>query len=307
MIHTVKGFSVVSEAEVNVFMEFSCFICDWTNVGNLISDSSAFSKPSLYIKKFSVHILLKPNLKDFEHNLAGLQNECSCMILWIFFDTAVLWDWNGNTDLFQSCGHCWVFQTFWHTACSTFTTSSFRIWNSSVGIPLPPLSLFAVMLPKAHLTSHSRMSGSRWVTTPSWLFRSLRPFLYSSSVYSFHLLISSAFVKFLLFLSFIVPILAWNVPLISLIFLTLSLAFPFYFFSTSLHCSLRKAFLSLLDILWNAAFSWIHLSLSPLLFLFFPQLFVKPPQTTTLPSCISSFRGDDFGHCLLYSVTNPCP
>ena len=175
---------VVNEAEVNGFMEFSCFLCDWTNVGNLISDSSAFSKPSLYIKKFSVHILPKPSLKDFEHNLTSMWNECSCMILWIFFDTALLWDWNEKTDLLQSCGHCWVFQTCWHIKCSTFTASSFRIWNSSVGIPSPSLSLFAVMLPKAHLTSHSRMSGSRWVTTPSWLVRSLRPFLYSSSVYS---------------------------------------------------------------------------------------------------------------------------
>ena len=74
-----------------------------------------------------------------------------------------------KTDLFQSCGHCWVFQIFWHAECSTLTASSFRIWNSSIGIPSPPLALFIVMLPKAHLTSHSRMSGSRWVITPSWL------------------------------------------------------------------------------------------------------------------------------------------
>ena len=73
-----------------------------------------------------------------------------------------------KTDLFQSCGHCWVFQICWHTECSTFTESSFKIWNSSTGIPSPPLALFLVMLSKAHLTSHSRMSGSRWVTTPSW-------------------------------------------------------------------------------------------------------------------------------------------
>ena len=72
-----------------------------------------------------------------------------------------------KTDLFQSCGHCWVFQICWHIECSTFTASSFRIWNSSIGIPSPPLALFIVMLPKAHLTSHSRMSGSRWVITPS--------------------------------------------------------------------------------------------------------------------------------------------
>ena len=66
-----------------------------------------------------------------------------------------------KTDLFQSCGHCWVFQICWHIECSTFTVSSFRTWNSSTGIPLPPLALFVVMLSKAHLTSHSRMSGSR--------------------------------------------------------------------------------------------------------------------------------------------------
>ena len=74
-----------------------------------------------------------------------------------------------KTDLFQSCGHCWVFQICWHIKCSTFTTSSFRIWNNSTGIPLPPLVLLLVMLSKAHLTSHSRTSGSRWVITPSWL------------------------------------------------------------------------------------------------------------------------------------------
>ena len=79
-----------------------------------------------------------------------------------------------KTDLFQSCGHCWVFQICWHIECSTFRASSFRIWNSSTGIPSPPLALFVVMLSKAHLTSHSRMSGSRWVITPSRLSWSWR-------------------------------------------------------------------------------------------------------------------------------------
>ena len=74
-----------------------------------------------------------------------------------------------KTDLFQSCGHCWVFQICCHIEWSTFTASSFRVWNSSTGIPSAPLALFVVMLSKAHLTSHSRMSGSRWVITPSWL------------------------------------------------------------------------------------------------------------------------------------------
>ena len=69
-----------------------------------------------------------------------------------------------KTDLFQSCGHCWIFQMCWHIECSTFTASSFRIWNSSIGIPSPPLALFVVMLYKAHLTLLSRMSGSRWIS-----------------------------------------------------------------------------------------------------------------------------------------------
>ena len=70
MIHTVKGFSVVNELEVDVFLEFSSFFYDPTDVGNLISGSSAFSKSSLHIWKFSVHVLLKPSLKDFEHYFA---------------------------------------------------------------------------------------------------------------------------------------------------------------------------------------------------------------------------------------------
>ena len=195
-----------------------------------------------------------------------------------------------KTDLFQSCGHCWVFQICWHIECSTFTASSFRIWNSSTGNPSPPLALFIVMLPKAHLTSHSRMSGSRWVITPLWLSGSWRSFLYSFSVYSCHLfLISYASVRSLPFLSFIVPIFAWNVPLLSLIFLKRSLDFPILLFSfISLHWSLRKALLSLLAILWNSASNgYIFPFLLFFLLLFFSQLFVRPPQTAILLFCIS--------------------
>ena len=72
MSHRVKGFGIVKEAEIGVFLELSCFFYDPAYVGNLISGSSAFTKSSLYIWKFSVHILLKPSLKDFEHNLAGV-------------------------------------------------------------------------------------------------------------------------------------------------------------------------------------------------------------------------------------------
>ena len=111
-----------------------------------------------------------------------------------------------KTDLFQSCGYCWVFQVSWHTECSILTASSFRIWNSSAEIPSPLLALFVVMLPKTHLTS-----CSRWVTIWLWLSGSLRSFLYGSSGYSCHLfLISSASVRSILFLSFIVLIFAWG-------------------------------------------------------------------------------------------------
>ena len=88
--------------------------------------------------------------------------------LWAFFGIAFLWDWNENWP-FPVHGHCWVFQICWHIECSTFTTSYFRIWNSSAGIPSPLLALFVTMFPKAHLILYSRMSGSRWVITPSWL------------------------------------------------------------------------------------------------------------------------------------------
>ena len=96
----------------------------------------------------------------------------------------------------------------------------------------------------------------------------MKLFLYSSSVYSSHLfLISSASVRCIPFLSLIVPIFPWNVPLESVIFLRTSLVFPIQLFSfISLHWSLRKAFLSLLAILWNSAFIWVYLSFSPLPF-----------------------------------------
>ena len=151
VIHTVKSFSIVKEAEA-VFLEFPCFLCDPADIGNLISGSFAFSKSSLYVWKYSVHVLLMPSLKDFEHYFAGVWNECNCVVVWTlslpFFGTGM------KIDLLQSCGHCRVFQICWHTECSTFTASSFRIWNSSTGISSPPLALFIVMLPKAHLTSH---------------------------------------------------------------------------------------------------------------------------------------------------------
>ena len=94
--YTIKAFSIVNEAEVDVFLELSCFCYDPINVGNLISVSSAFSKYSLYISKFCIHILLNPGLKDFEYYLASMWNELNCMVVWIFFGAALLWDKNEN-------------------------------------------------------------------------------------------------------------------------------------------------------------------------------------------------------------------
>ena len=120
---------------------------------------------------------LKPGSEIWGHYFTSVWDECSCVV--VYHSLALPFFGIGmKTDFFQSCGHFWVFQICWHIECSTFTASYFRMWNSSTGIWSPPLSLFIVMLPKAHLTSHSRMSGSRWVwmITPSWLSKSWRSF-----------------------------------------------------------------------------------------------------------------------------------
>ena len=184
VIHTVKDFNAVNEAEVGIFLEFSCFCHDPTGVGNLTSGSSAFSKSSLNIWKFTVHVLLKPGLENFEHYFASIWDECNCVVVLTFFGIAFFWVWNEN----------WCFPVLWPLLsfpnllayeCITFTAASFRIWNSSTGIPLPPLALFTVMFPKAHLTSHCRMSNSRWVITPSWLSLSFFYFLFLLFQYFF--------------------------------------------------------------------------------------------------------------------------
>ena len=124
------------------------------------------------------------------------------------------------------------------------------------------------MLPKAHLTSHFRMSGSRWVITPLWLSGSWRSFLYGSSVCSCHLfLISSASVRSITFLSFIVPIFAWNIPLVSLIFLkrwsSLSHSVVFLYFFALIT---EEGFLISPCYSLELCIKWVYLSLSPLTF-----------------------------------------
>ena len=136
VIHTVKGFGIVNKAEIDVFLELSPFFHDPADVGNLISGSSAFSKTSLNIWKFTVHVWLKPGLENFEHYFTSVWDECNSAVVWAFFGIAFLWDWNEDWPI-RSCSHCWVFQFCWHIKCSTFTASSFRIWNGSAGIPSP--------------------------------------------------------------------------------------------------------------------------------------------------------------------------
>ena len=96
VIHTVKGFSIIKAADV--FLEFPCFLYDPTNVS-----SSSFSKSSLYVWKFSVHVLVKTRLKDFEHILTSMWNKCNCMVVCPFLGIAFLWNWNEN----------WPFPVLW--------------------------------------------------------------------------------------------------------------------------------------------------------------------------------------------------
>ena len=109
VIYTIRGYSVFSEAEVYVFLNFPCFLCDLVDVGNLISDSSAFSKCSLYIWKFSVHVLLKPSWRVLNTGLLSsemmwkLPHTCNCAVVWTFFGIALLWDWNEK----------WPFPVLW--------------------------------------------------------------------------------------------------------------------------------------------------------------------------------------------------
>ena len=82
VIHTVKGFGIVNKAEIDVFLELSSFFDDSADVGSLISGSSAFSKTSLNIRKFTVHILLKPGLENFEYYFTSMRDECNCAVVW---------------------------------------------------------------------------------------------------------------------------------------------------------------------------------------------------------------------------------
>ena len=122
-----------------------------------------FLNPARTSESSQFTLLLKPGLENFEHHFFSMWKEYNCAVVLNY-----LWHWlwdEMKTDLFQSCGHCWVFYTCCHTECSTFTASSFRSWISSTGIPSPPLALFVVMFPKAHLTALQDV----WLFATSWI------------------------------------------------------------------------------------------------------------------------------------------
>ena len=103
VIHTVKGFGIVNKAEIDVFLELSCFFNDPMDVGHSISGTSASSKTSLNIWKFMVHVLLKPGLENLGHYFASMWDECNCVVVCAFFGIALLSDWNEN----------WLFPVLW--------------------------------------------------------------------------------------------------------------------------------------------------------------------------------------------------
>ena len=181
----VKDFGIVNKAEIDVFF--------WNSLAFLMTQQLltiwsqiplAFLNPAWI--SASLWFMYYPSLAWKILNITSLWDECNYTEVWTFVGIAFLWDWNESWP-FPVLWPLLSFPNCWHIECSTFTASSFKIWNSSTGAPSPPLALFTEMLSKTHLTSHSRMSGSRWMITPSWLSGSWRSFLYSSSVYFCHL------------------------------------------------------------------------------------------------------------------------
>ena len=154
------------------FFNSLAFFNDSADVGNLIFGSSAFSKFSLNIWKYSVHVLLKPHLENFEHYFASMWDECNHAVIWTFFNIAFLWDWNEN----------WPFPVL----CPLLSFPNLLVYwvqhfHSIILQDLKKISWNSIIC--TNFTSHSKMSASRWMITPVWLSGSWRSFLYSSSVY----------------------------------------------------------------------------------------------------------------------------
>ena len=150
VIHTVKGFGIVNKAELDVFLELSCFFHDLADVGNLISGSSAFSKTSLNIWKFMVHVLPKSGLENFKHYFTSMWDESNCAVVWAFFGIAFLCNWNEN----------WPFPVLWPLlsfpnllAYWVLHVHKHQLW--------PPWSTYCVLPLPFCVSAHSSQSHSR--------------------------------------------------------------------------------------------------------------------------------------------------
>jgi len=155
VIHTVIGFGIVNKAEVDISLELSCFFDDPTDVGNLFSGSSAFSKSSLNIWKFMVHVLLKPGLENFEHYFASIWDECNCAVLWTFFGIAFLWDWNES----------WPYPLYWVGQNVPFGLS--LRWYRKIQMNfLANPNFLRLSLPSSQVSSISKISCIKMVYHP---------------------------------------------------------------------------------------------------------------------------------------------
>ena len=150
MIHTFYCFGIIHETEVVAFLKFPCFHYDPADVGNLITGSSAFSNPSLNIWKFLACIMQKPSMQDFKHDLTSMGDELNCLMVTTFFSTTFPGNWDEG----------WPFPVLWPLLSlpdlltywvQHLIASSFRVLNSSTGIPSHPLALLTAELLKAHL------------------------------------------------------------------------------------------------------------------------------------------------------------
>ena len=128
VVHTVKGFS---------FFMIQQMLAIWSLVPLPFLKPAGTSGSSRFMYCW--------NLENFEHYFTSVWDECNCVVVWAFL-ALPFFGIGMKIDLFQYCDHCWVFQIFWHIECCTLRASSFRIWNSSTGIPSPPLALFVVMV-----------------------------------------------------------------------------------------------------------------------------------------------------------------
>ena len=235
---------------------------------------------------------------DIKHNHTSIWNEHSYAIVWTFFDIVPLWDWNEN----------WPFPVLWPLLsfpCAGILSALSQ--DHHLGVEGPELELHHLVCS----VGSTRLHIPGCLVLGEWPHHHGYPghetFFVQFCVFLLPLIISSASVRSILFLSFIVPIFAWNVPFVSPVFLKRYLVFRILLFSSvSLHWSLQKA-LSLLAILWNSAFSWVHLSLSPLLFASLLSSAICKASSNNRFGFLRLFLWDGFDHCLLCSVTNLCP